>query len=102
MEKYNIIILLNKLLKKGRKGGVFLNIVPLLLLLSSFFLFFVFQGFGFFIVIPIAAIGLIWGKFSKNQSEDVFIKIGIWGNTIWLIFLICWYSFIFYSWFQQP
>ncbi|BAD76013.1 hypothetical protein GK1728 [Geobacillus kaustophilus HTA426] len=79
-----------------------MNIVPLLLLVSSVLLFFGFEGFGFFIVIPTAAIGFIWGKFSKKRSEDMILKIGIWGNTIWLVFLICWYSFIFYSWHQQP
>jgi RsiW-degrading membrane proteinase PrsW (M82 family) len=60
------------------------------------------EGFNFFIIIPTATIGFIWGKFSKKQSKDMVLKIGIWGNAIWLIFLICWYSFIFYSWHQQP
>ncbi|MGG3998728.1 hypothetical protein [Anoxybacillus kestanbolensis] len=79
-----------------------MNIVPLLLLVISVLLFLNFEGFGFFIDIPTVAIGFIWGKFSKKQSEDMVLKIGFWGNTIWLVFLIGWYSFIFYSWGQQP
>ncbi|MBA2872230.1 hypothetical protein HNQ85_002539 [Anoxybacillus calidus] len=79
-----------------------MNIVPILLLVSSVLLFLDFEGIGFFVDISTAAIGFIWGKFSKEHSKDKVLKIGIWGNAIWLTFLICWYSFIFYSWHQQP
>lgn len=47
------------------------------------------EGLNLFIIISTATIGFIWGKLSKKQPEDMVLKIGVLGNAIWLIFLIC-------------